>query len=83
MDVCFLSASVYLHAHAQAAYGAIGGDEVVAALGSPAALACVQVARVFNPALNPLSAEQHGKRLPTGYIRAGDRIIQGVTARVG
>src|SRR5260221_8048121 len=81
--VCFLSASAYLHACAQAAYGAIVGDEVIAALGLPAAPAYVQVARVFNPALDPVPAEQHGKGLPTGYIRARDRVIQGVTARVG
>jgi hypothetical protein len=83
MDVYFLSASAYLHARAQAAHGAIGGDEGVAALGSPAASAFVQVARMFNPPFNPMPAEQHGKRLSTGYIRARGRVIQCVTASVG
>jgi hypothetical protein len=83
MDVYFLSALAYLHARAQATNGAIGGDEGVAALGLPAAPAYVQVARVFDPPLDPMPPEQHGKWLPTGYIWARDRVIQGVTARVG
>jgi len=64
--VCFLSVSAYLHAHAQAAYSAIVGDEGIAALGLPAAPAYVQVACVFDPPFDLVSAEQHGKRLPTG-----------------